>query len=143
MLKKTVSYTDFNNESQTDVIYFNLNKAELGKLQMKMNGKFLDHIQLLLEKKQIEGVYNFFYDIVLDSYGERDASGKKFIKSHAMREDFENSIAFSEVLMNVISSPESMSTFIRGILPTGMITEEGNIDAEAIPSEPRYVESGN
>ena len=143
MIKKTVSYTDFNGDKQTDTLYFNLNKAELGKLQMKMNGKFLDHMQLLLEQKQIEGVYNFIYNLVLDSYGEKDASGKKFIKNSQMKEDFENSIAFSEVLMNVISSPENMSAFIKGILPSEMITEVGNIDSKVIPSEPRYVESGN
>lgn len=140
MLKKTVTYTDYNGESQTDVLYFNLNKAELGKLQMKMDGKFLDYIQALIEKKRIESLYDFFYNLLLDSYGERDVSGKKFDKSPEIRANFENSIAFAEVLMNVISSPENMSAFTKGILPADMISEAGDVDVKAIPAETRNVE---
>lgn len=135
MLRKTVNYTDYNGESQTDVLYFNLNKAELGKLQMRMEGKFLDHIQALIEKKKIGSIYDFFYNLLLDSYGEKDITGKKFIKNKQIRDDFENSIAFSEVLMDIISSPENMSTFTKGILPPDMVTEEGAVDVKAIPAE--------
>lgn len=135
MLRKTVTYTDYNGDSQTDILYFNLSKAELGKLQMRMDGKFLDHIQALLERKKIESLYDFFYNLILDAYGEKDATGKKFNKSKEIRDDFENSIAFSEVLMEVISSAENMEAFTRGILPADMVTAAGGVDVKAIPSE--------
>lgn len=140
MLKKTVTYVDYNGESQTDTLYFNLNKAELGKLQMKMDGKFLDHIKALVEKRSIESLYIFFYNLILDSYGERDVSGKKFIKSAEIRADFENSIAFSEVLMDTISNTENMATFTKGILPPDMISEAGDVDVKAIPAETGHME---
>ena len=133
MLRKTITYTDYNGTKQEDVCYFNLNKAELGKLQMKMDGKFLDHLQALMERKRIESLYDFFYNLLLDSYGEKDASGKKFNKSPEIRADFENSIAFSEILMDVISSPENMASFTKGILPADMITEAGDMDVKALP----------
>lgn len=140
MLKKTITYTDFNGEQQTDVCYFNLNKAELGRLQVRMDGKFLDHLQALMEKKKIESLYDFFYNLILDSYGERDSSGKKFNKSPAIRADFENSIAFAEILMDIIKSPENMAAFTKGILPPDMVTEAGDMDVKAIPSEAGSVE---
>lgn len=135
MLRKEVTYTDYNGEKQTDVLYFNLSKAELGKLQMRMDGKFLDHIQALVERKRIESLYNFFYNLLLDSYGEKDVTGKKFNKSKEIRDDFENSIAFSELLMEVISDPDNMASFTKGILPPDMVSAAGDVNVKAIPSE--------
>lgn len=140
MLKKTIKYTDYNGETQEDVLYFNLNKAELGKLQMKMDGKFLDHLQALLERKKIESLFEFFYNLILDSYGEKDVTGKRFIKNPEIRADFENSLAFSEVLMDVISDADKMAAFTKGILPPNMMTEAGDIDVKAIPAETGNVE---
>lgn len=135
MLRKEVNYTDYNGDQQIDICYFHLNKAELGKLQMRMDGKFLDHIQALIEKRRIESLYDFFYNLLLDSYGERDVSGKRFNKSKDIRDDFENSIAFSELLMEIISDQENMSAFIKGILPPDMVTAAGGVDVKAIPAE--------
>lgn len=135
MLKKTATYIDYNDEKQTDVLYFNLSKAELGKLQMKMDGKFLDYIQACIEKKRVESLYDFFYNLLLDSYGERDVTGKKFNKNPQIRADFENSIAFSEVLMEIISNVDNMSAFVKGILPPDMITAAGDVNVKAIPAE--------
>lgn len=135
MVRREIEYTDYNGDHQKDVLYFNLSKAELGKLQMRMDGKFIDYLQSLIEKKRIERLYDFFYNLLLDSYGERDVSGKKFIKNEQIRSDFENSLAFSETLMDVISSTEKMSAFTKGILPPDMITSAGDIDVKAIPSE--------
>lgn len=135
MLRKEISYINYNGDKETDVLYFNLNKAELGKLQMRMDGKFLDYIQALIEKKRIEFLYDFFYNLLLDSYGERDVTGKKFIKSKQIRDDFENSIAFSETLMDIISNTEAMSSFVKSILPPDMVTEEGDVNVKAIPAE--------
>lgn len=133
MVRKEVTYTDYNGEQQTDILYFNLNKAELGKLQMRMDGKFLDNLQLLAEKRKVTDLYDFVYNLLLDSYGERTADGKRFLKNREMREEFENSIAFSEALMDVIADTDKMSEFIRNILPPDMVTKAGAVDAKALP----------
>lgn len=134
MLKKTVTYVDYNGDKQEDVLYFNLNKAELGKLQVRMDGKFIDHLQALTEKRKIESLYNFIYNLILDSYGEKDVSGKRFIKSPDMRWEFENSLAFSEVLMDVIKNAENMAAFVKAIIPPDMVTEAGDMDVKALPT---------
>lgn len=134
MYRMKTTYVDYEGNNQEDVLYFNLNKAEVGKLQMRMDGKFIDYLQNLIEKKRIEDLYDFFYNLLLDSYGEKDPSGKKFIKSKQIREDFENSIAFAEALMEIIGDVDKMSAFTKGILPADMVTA-GGIDVKAIPSE--------
>lgn len=134
MYRMTTKYLDYEGNNQEDVLYFNLNKAEVGKLQMRMDGKFIDYLQNLIEKRRIEDLYDFFYNLLLDSYGEKDPSGKKFIKSKQIRDDFENSIAFAEALMEIIGDVDKMSAFTKGILPADMVTA-GGIDVKAIPSE--------
>lgn len=133
MLRKEISYTDFNGKPQKDIAYFHMNKAELGKLQMRENGTYIDRLQDLVARRQVEEMFNFVYNLILDSYGERDPEGRKFIKSKELRDDFEQSLAFSEFLMELVSDGNKLSDFITSILPPDMVTGEGNVNAQALP----------
>ena len=42
MLTKTITYTDLNGKEQTETFLFNMTKAELGRMQVKMDGKYID-----------------------------------------------------------------------------------------------------
>lgn len=136
MIRKEISYVDFNDKPQKDIAYFHLSKAELGKLQMRENGTFIDRLQELVARRQVEAMYNFVYNLVLDAYGERDPEGRKFIKNPALREDFEQSIAFSEFLSELLADGDSLSDFIRAILPADM-TVGGDVRVEALPEPAR------
>lgn len=133
MIRKEISYVDYNGNGQTDVAYFHLSKAEIGKLQMRQNGTFIDRLQDLVARRKVEALYDFIYNLVLDSYGERDPEGRKFIKSEEMRTDFEQSIAFSEFLMDLLSDSDKLSTFVKDIIPRDLMTAAGEVDAKAIP----------
>lgn len=133
MIRKEISYTNFNGKSQKDIAYFNMNKAELGKLQMRENGTYIDRLQDLVARRKVEEMFNFVYNLVLDSYGERDPEGRKFVKSKELRDDFEQSIAFSEFLMELVSDGDKLSDFITSILPPDMVTKEGSVNAQALP----------
>lgn len=117
MLKKTVTYTDYNGRQQTEEHYFSLNKAELMRLRVKMDGKYIDYIQTLVAEEKVEGLFDFFYNLVLDAHGYKSEDGKRFVKNQAMRDEFEASIAFSEILMEYLNNAEAMSSFTRAILP--------------------------
>lgn len=136
MLKKTITYTDLNGEQQTDELYFNMSKAELGRMQVKMDGKYIDYLQSLVAGKKIEALYDFFYNLVLDSYGEKSSDGKKFLKSPEKRYEFECSVAFSEVLIDTIGDADKMAAFTKGILPPDMVTAAGDMDERAIKALP-------
>lgn len=133
MIRKEISYVDYNGNNQKDVAYFHLSKAEIGKLQMRQNGTFIDRLQDLVARRKVEALYDFIYNLVLDSYGERDPEGRKFIKSEEMRTDFEQSIAFSEFLMDLLSDSDKLSTFVKDIIPRDLMTAAGEVDAKAIP----------
>lgn len=133
MIRKEISYVDYNGNNQKDVAYFHLSKAEIGKLQMRQNGTFIDRLQDLVARRKVEALYDFIYNLVLDSYGERDPEGRKFIKSEEMRTDFEQSIAFSEFLMDLLSDSDKLSTFVKDIIPRDLMTAAGEVDVKAIP----------
>ena len=134
MVRREIKFTDFNGKSQSEVAYFNVNKAELGKLQMRHNGTYLDHLKLLSEKKRVEEMYNFVYELILDAYGEKDPEGRKFIKTPEMRADFEQSLPFSELILQLVTNPEDLAAFVKGIMPPDLVTDGGEIDAAALPS---------
>lgn len=132
MLIKTVSYTDYNNNPQTDTLYFNLSKAEIAALQVKMDGKFIDYLKDLTEKKHVEELFHIFRDLVLDSYGVKSEDGKRFIKTAAAREEFESSIAFSEILTELITSGDNMAAFTRGVIPPDFAANLSSSDVAVI-----------
>lgn len=132
MLKKTITYTTLNGEEVTETHLFNMTKAELGRMQVKMDGKYIDYLQSLVAGKKIEALYDFFYNLVLDSHGEKSDDGRKFVKSPLMRAEFECSIAFSEILIDTIGDADKMSAFTKGILPPDMVAKDGDINVKDI-----------
>lgn len=139
MLIKTFEYTDYNGDKQVETLYFNLNKAEIAAMQVRMDGKFIDHLKDLVEGNKIEALFGFFRDLVLDSYGEKSEDGKRFHKSPEMRQEFEESIPFSELIVELMESTEKVKTFTRGILPPDFQNVE--IPDEMISSDDASVPS--
>lgn len=117
MIKKTIQYIDLYGKNQEETHYFNLTKAEIAKLQVKGDGTFIDNLKKAAENGKVEQLFDFFHDLVRDSYGEKSEDGRRFVKTKEAQEEFESSIAFSELLTNLILDPKELSTFTRGILP--------------------------
>lgn len=117
MLVKTIEYIDYDGNKQTDTCYFNLTKAEIAAMQVRMNGKFIDHLKELVKGEQVEELFDHFKNLILDSYGEKSQDGKRFYKTPEMRRDFEFSIAFSELITELLQNPKGVAVFTRSILP--------------------------
>lgn len=141
MLVKTIEYIDYDGNPQKDTCYFNMTKAEIAAMQVRMNGKFIDYLKELVKGNQVEELFGYFKDIVLDSYGEKSSDGKRFYKTPEMRRDFEFSIAFSELITELLQNPKGVAAFTRAILPPDFqnieIPEEMiSSDAASTPSLP-------
>lgn len=133
MLKKEFTYTDYDGKTQIEVGYFNMTKAEIAAMQVKMDGKYIDYLQDLVAGNHIEKLFNIFRELVLDSYGKKSDDGKRFVKTPELRADFEASIPFSDMLIDLISSGDKMSAFTKAILPADMVTSGGEFNAPSIP----------
>lgn len=120
MLKKTISYTDYNGVEQKEEHYFNFNKAEMMDMQMSFHGGFAQKVESIIKAKNDEEIYALFKDIILKSYGVKSEDGKRFVKSDELRKAFEQSEAFSELIFELCTNANSASEFVNGIIPFDM-----------------------
>lgn len=134
MLKKTVTYEDFNGATVTEDLYFNLTKSELTNLQLSKEGGFDTYIQRIVDAKDAPELAKAFRGIILMSYGEKSADGKRFIKlasdGHKLADDFSQSAAFDELYMELITDDKAAAAFINGVVPQNV--EKPNNDHPAL-----------
>lgn len=116
MLKKTITYTDFDGVEQKEDHYFNLTKAEMMEYNSAYadRGGILKYLTWLMDNKKEYEIIQAFKDLILRSYGERNSAGR-FIKSQEIRDSFMASEAYSELFMDVVSSDEAAAAFVNGI----------------------------
>lgn len=128
MLKRDITYTDFDGNNRTDTAYFHLSKTEIGRMQVKMDGKYIDYLKKLVSGKHVEELYDIFYNLILDSYGEKSADGTRFVKTPEKRADFESSIAFDALFSELITDMNKMADFTKKVIPADMaaVTEVSN-----------------
>ena len=110
MLKKSITYVDYNGEKQTDDCYFNLSKAELLEMEMSEKGGFENYIRTLMEEKDNKKIYKLFKDLILMSYGQKSADGRSFIKKKIMEFTV---IMIKDLLLEVVMTFSLMITATR------------------------------
>ena len=70
MLKQKVSYEDFDGNTQTEELYFNLNRMELLAFQQRYGSDNMEkYINQLIEDKKVQPMYDLLNDFVLTAYG--------------------------------------------------------------------------
>lgn len=128
MYTKELTYTDFDGQQRTEKLQFNLTKAEWLELQFKTMSS--NEVQSMLDRKDVAKLVSFFKELILTSYGEKSADGRRFNKSPEIREDFERTQAFSDFFVYIASDPEAASDFLVHVVPSDMTQ-----DAERIVKE--------
>jgi len=127
MYKKTITYTDYNDVEQTEDFYFNLNKAELIKIQLANNGTLQAKLERLINTRETSEIAQIFQDIIDMSYGVKSDDGKRFIKNQEVLDAFKQTEAYSELFVELTSNADAAIEFITGIIPA-KIAEQINQD---------------
>lgn len=127
MLKKRITYEDFNGEEVTEELYFNLSKAELVELELSRPGGMQEHLQKIVESEDGKAIITEFKELILMSYGQRSEDGKRFVKTQAMRDDFASTEAYSQLFFELCTDAEKAAEFVNGIIPTGLADEVANL----------------
>ena len=117
MLKKTITYTDFNGMERSEDFYFNLTKAEVMEMEMSTVGGLSEMIQRIIAAQDTPSIIKVFKDLVLKSYGEKSADGKRFIKTPEITEAFSQTEAYSVLFMELATNADSAAAFVNGIIP--------------------------
>lgn len=118
MLKKTISYEDFNGDEVAEDFYFNLTKAEIAEMELEVRGGLSATLEKITKAKETPVLIKIFKDLILRSYGVKSDDGKRFIKTKAMREEFEQHAAFSALFMELATDANAAAEFVNGIVPS-------------------------
>jgi hypothetical protein len=117
MLKKTIKYTDYNDQERDEDFYFNLSKAELTEMEMSHDGGLSGMIDRIVKAQDGKKIIEVFKELVLKSYGVKSDDGRRFIKNAEIRDSFAQTEAFSELFMELATDANAASAFISGIAP--------------------------
>lgn len=125
MLKKTITYTDFNGVEVTEDFYFNLTKAELVEMEISETvikgeeqiGGMVEKLNAVAKSGEGRLIMEVFKDIIARAYGVRSEDGKRFIKKPELFEEFAQTEAYSELFMSFVTDAEAAANFINGIMP--------------------------
>lgn len=117
MLKKTITYTDYDGNTRTEDFYFNLNKAEIAEMELSTNGGMEKMLTQIVNSQDGKRIMEVFKGIILKAYGVKTADGKRFEKSEEISKAFEQTEAYSELFMELVTDAEKAASFINGIVP--------------------------
>ena len=120
MLKKTVSYVDYNGVERTEDFYFNLSKAEVAEMELSVEGGFSKMLEDVVKSKDNVKIVNIFKQMVLKAYGEKSADGRRFVKSEEIAQAFAQTEAYSEIFMELALNSDAAAAFVNGIMPANL-----------------------
>lgn len=124
MLKKTITYTDYNGTERKEDFYFNLTKAELMEMEMSTSGGMAEMIQRIVAAQDAPAITKIFKELVLKAYGQKSADGRRFVKNDELRAEFEQTEAYSEIFMELATDADAAAKFVNGIMPADIDTSK-------------------
>lgn len=125
MLKREITYEDFDGETKTEVFYFNMSKAELVELEVEYEKGFQEYLKDAIAAKNPKRMVEVFKKIVLMAYGEKSEDGKHFMKSDHIREMFAHTAAYQTLFLELALSDENKAVeFVQGILPKDLTQDQ-------------------
>lgn len=117
MLKKTITYTDYNGTERKEDFYFNLTKAEVMEMEMSTAGGLTEMINRIVAAQDAPTIMDIFKKLILKAYGEKSLDGKRFIKSDEISTAFSQTEAYSQLFMELATDADEASKFVNGIVP--------------------------
>lgn len=117
MLKKTVTYTDYNGVERTEDFYFNLTRSELMEMHLTTEGGMDEKINSIIKAKSQRELEKLFKEILLKSYGKKSPDGRLFMKNDEIRAEFEASPVYDELYMKLFTDENAAADFVNGVIP--------------------------
>lgn len=132
MLKKTITYVDFDENERTETHYFHMTRTEFYDWSLSLPEEIRLKLQKaadeavpeaekepLTEQEILQAMHNV-RDLVLNSYGEKSEDGRRFIKTEKAREEFAQTEAFEQIYNELFDNPDAVTAFIAGVAPKGV-----------------------
>ena len=123
MLKKIITYTDYNGVERTEPFYFNLSKAELMEMELGVTGGMTEMLDKIIAAKDAPSLMKTFKEMIMKAYGVKSDDGKRLIKSEELSIAFTQTEAYSVLFMELITDDKAAADFVNGIIPNEIQAE--------------------
>ena len=120
MVVEKIKYTDFNGLEREEEFMFNLTEAEITEMELTTDGGLSDSIKKIIAAQDTPQIIKVFKMLLLKSYGEKSADGRRFVKSEELSEEFSQTNAYSQLVMTLATDDKAAVAFINGIMPDSM-----------------------
>ena len=117
MYKIPLTYTLLDTgEEVTKDFWFNLNKADVIKIHLTLDGGFDGFLEKLKTDPDVKSVMTVFEELILKSYGKRTPEGK-FVKSKDYTDEFAASDAYSQLFIKLLEDENGFANkFVEGVM---------------------------
>ena len=129
MFSKTFEYKGYDGNIHKETWWFNLSESELLKLELGSVGGLNGLMNRMLREEHPDQVVDIFEKIILSSVGERSADGRRFLKRNgAVAEDFRETPAYDKLFLELVSSGEALTSFLKGAIPDEVRADQSCAD---------------
>lgn len=115
MFKKTVTYTDFNGVERTEDFYFHVTEAQAVELELSETGGLKASVERIIQAQDMPQIISVLKKLVLESYGVKSPDGRRFIKTDKVKEEFEQTEAYSKIFMELAFDDKKAAEFVNGL----------------------------
>lgn len=123
MLKKKLTYKDWNGVERTEEFCFHLTEAELMQLELETEGGFKGLLQRIIDASDSAKMIKIFKELIDRSYGVLSDDGKYFRKTPEALRDFQSTQAYSDLYISLLNDEEA-AKFIKAVAPVIPVSEE-------------------
>lgn len=132
MITKEVKYVDFKGNERTEEMCFNLTQVELVEMGMDLPDDIKNEVGedpsniteetalKLIAKLGNKGIMAFLKTIILKAYGVVSEDGRRFEKSEEISKEFSETIAFDNLMIELLSDDEAAATFVNALIPSSV-----------------------
>lgn len=115
MLKRDITYEDFNGLTVTETFYFNLSVDEL----MEIEVDYPEGVEGVFNSGDRKKIFQIIRRMILGSYGIKSEDGKDFLKSKKLLKKFKNSNAYDMLYVELGTNADKAAEFFNGITSSG------------------------
>lgn len=130
MIKKTLTYHDFDGEEHTKDFYFSMNQTEFGLLNNRIPGGLENYLKRIQEDKDTTKLLDLLSMFIVESYGDRSDDGALFFKKDSVGRKLGEAFLLTEACDNLMSElledENGIAAFLTGMLPTNI---RGKVEA--------------
>ena len=136
MLKRTISYEDFDGNLVTEVHYFNISNSELIELNVQYEGGAQAFFNRIIEAQDGKTIIEQFKKLILLAYGKKSEDGKRFIKNDELRDEFTQTLAYDALFMDLATNAAAGAEFVNGVIPKDLAAKVKAMTPQDKPTGP-------